>query len=96
MLHFDLEQLYQIIVLTFYVQFGVWAQEDFINQTDYALEKGAAILDYFDDLYGMDVKYPMAKMGKKRACFYCRFVSLLTKLCTSKATMYTEEYTVAA
>ncbi|XP_033635602.1 uncharacterized protein LOC117296681 [Asterias rubens] len=44
------------------VKFGVWAQEDFINQTDYALEKGAAILDYFDNLYGLDIKYPLAKL----------------------------------
>ena len=46
------------------LQFGVWAQADFINQTDYALEKGVAILDYFDGLYGEEVRYPMAKIGK--------------------------------
>ncbi|XP_033635601.1 uncharacterized protein LOC117296680 [Asterias rubens] len=44
------------------VTFGVWAQADFINQTDYALEKGVAILDYFDGLYGEEVRYPMAKI----------------------------------
>ncbi|XP_071800471.1 aminopeptidase N-like isoform X2 [Asterias amurensis] len=44
------------------VTFGVWAREDFINQTDYALEKGSAILDFFDNLFGMDVKYPMDKI----------------------------------
>ena len=42
----------------------MWAQEDFINQTDYALEKGAAILDYFDNLYGLDIQYPLAKLGR--------------------------------
>ncbi|XP_038059701.1 putative aminopeptidase-2 [Patiria miniata] len=44
------------------VELGVWAQGDLINQTDYALQKGVEILDYFDDLFGMDVKYPIAKL----------------------------------
>ncbi|XP_038078719.1 putative aminopeptidase-2 isoform X2 [Patiria miniata] len=44
------------------VEFGVWAQEDFINQTDYALQKGVEILDYFDNLYGSDIKYPLPKL----------------------------------
>ena len=51
--------------LKFHFQFGVWAQEDYINQVDYALEKGAAILDHFDNLYGEENKYPLTKMGEK-------------------------------
>ncbi|XP_022081849.1 putative aminopeptidase-2 isoform X2 [Acanthaster planci] len=44
------------------VEFGVWAQEDFINQTDYALQRGVEILDYFDGLYGLEIKYPLTKL----------------------------------
>ncbi|XP_022081852.1 aminopeptidase Ey-like isoform X2 [Acanthaster planci] len=44
------------------VELGVWAPEDSINETDYALQKGVEILDYFDNLFGLDNKYPLPKL----------------------------------
>ncbi|XP_072036382.1 aminopeptidase N-like [Amphiura filiformis] len=42
------------------VLFRVWAREDAINAVDYALEKGADVLDFYGEYFG--TKFPLPKM----------------------------------
>ena len=48
-----------VIVLT---QFRVWVRPDAISSAQYALEKGADIIDFYGEYFG--TKFPLPKMGK--------------------------------
>lgn len=43
-------------------QFSIWAREEAMSSVQYALQKGAAMLDYFD--FYFSTKFPLPKMGK--------------------------------
>ena len=40
----------------------VWSRPDAVDTVDYALEKGADILEYYGEYYG--TAYPLEKMGR--------------------------------
>ena len=50
------------VFLFLLLQLRVWARPDAINTVDYALEKGADIIDYYGTYYGTE--FPLEKMGK--------------------------------
>lgn len=55
-------------VKTNFSQFRVYATPDRIDQVDYALEVGTAILEFFEDYF--DVPYPLPKQGRCTCTYY--------------------------
>lgn len=50
------------VTVFFIVQFRVWARPEARNSVRYALEKGADIIDFFEDYF--QIPFPLPKMGK--------------------------------
>lgn len=42
---------------------SIYAPEELLNQTDFALEVAKNVLDFYEEYYG--IKYPMNKSGRK-------------------------------